>query len=106
MSDARASLGRLEIGFARLQKQMARIEERLLHMEQRFEVKLARLEEPLDAKIDRLAAILEATLPHLAAKADIAVLPTKTHLWGVFGVLVTTILGAIGAGLAAISILH
>lgn len=58
-------------------------------------------------------ARIEATLPHLATKAQLAELraelaekPSKTYLWAVVGVLITAIMGAFGASLAAVSILH
>jgi len=69
------------------------------------------------AALDRVEAIVAATLPTLATRADLthveaglkaelAEKPSKTYLWGILGVLVTAILGAFGAGLAAVAILH
>lgn len=56
--------------------------------------------------VDRIEAMLAAVLPTLATKAELAEKPGKTYLWGILGVLVTAILGAFGAGLAAVAILH
>ena len=58
------------------------------------------------AAVGRIEAMLAATLPHLATKAELAEKPSKTYLWGILGVLVTTLLGAFAATLAAVSILH
>jgi hypothetical protein len=58
------------------------------------------------AAVGRIEATLAATLPHLATNAQLAEKPSKTYLWGILGVLVTTILGAFAATLAAVSILH
>ncbi len=68
---------------------------------------MARIEAMLAATLPHLATKAEiAVLPHLATRAQVAELPTKPYLWAVLGVLVASILGAFGAGLAAISILH
>jgi uncharacterized coiled-coil protein SlyX len=91
MSELRAILVRLEAGIARLDERMGRLEERMT----RLEGQMTGLEERVDA-----------TLPHLATKEQVALLPTRTYMWGVLGVLITAMFGAFGAGLAAVAILH
>ncbi len=49
----------------------------------------------------RIEAMFAATVPHLATKADLADKPTKTYLWGVLAVLLTSY----ASGLAALAIL-
>jgi hypothetical protein len=55
----------------------------------------------LEATTVRIESMLAATLPHLATKAEIAVLPTKTYMWGILGVPLT----AYACGLAALAVL-
>ena len=85
-----------------------------------MEARVSRLEDEMRVIRDvviRIEAMLAAVLPTLATKAELADLraelraelaekPSKTYLWGILGVLVTAILGAFGAGLAAVAILH
>ena len=63
----------------------------------------------LEPMLIRMDARLEATLPHLATKAEVADVkaaladkPSKTYMWGILGVLLTSY----ACGLAALAVLR
>ena len=78
------------------------------HYDPRMEARVARLEEDMREVKVILAQMLpmiiriDATVPHLATKAELAEKPGKVYLWGVLSVL----LAAYAAGLAAVAVLH
>jgi hypothetical protein len=99
----------LEVRVSRLEQDSRDIRETMA----RLEAAVTRLE----AKTDRLEVKFDATIPHLATKEDlagvkehvavqIAMLPTRTYLWGVLGVLIACIYGGFGAALAAYTALR
>jgi hypothetical protein len=70
-------------------------ETRLDRLEDEIRASLARLE-PMIIRIDErlqhvadaaAVARIEALLPHLATKAEVAVLPSRTEMWVIMGVM-------------------
>lgn len=87
--------------------------------ERDWEPRVARLEEDMGevraalARLEPTIVRIDATLPHLATKAELAATkaelaeklaekPGKLYLWG----MLTALIAAYGAGLAAVAVLH
>ena len=98
--EIRGSLSRLEAGMIRIEAILPSLATREMVGGTREMVGGTR------EMVGRIEAMLAATLPHLATKAELAEKPSKAYLWGIIGVLITSIFGAFAATLAAVSILH